>query len=78
MRKPETIGVVGLGYVGLPLACAFGQWRRCIGFDISVERVDELRMGYDRTGEMKPQDLKAPGLEFTIRTTGAENWLVLL
>ena len=65
MRKPETIAVVGLGYVGLPLACAFGGWRRCIGFDISVERVDELRMGYDRTGEMKPQDLKVPGLEFT-------------
>ena len=65
MRKPETIGIVGLGYVGLPLACAFGQWRRCIGFDISMERVDELRMGHDRTGEMKPQDLKAPGLEFT-------------
>ena len=65
MRKTETIAVVGLGYVGLPLACAFGQWRRCIGFDIAVERVDELRKGYDRTGEMKPQDLKAHGLEFT-------------
>ena len=65
IRKVETIGVVGLGYVGLPLACAFGQWRRCIGFDISTARVNELRMGHDRTGEMKPQDLKAPGLEFT-------------
>jgi UDP-N-acetyl-D-galactosamine dehydrogenase len=65
MRKAETIAVVGLGYVGLPLACAFGQWRRCIGFDISQERVDELRSGYDRTGELKPQDLKAAFLEFT-------------
>jgi UDP-N-acetyl-D-galactosamine dehydrogenase len=63
--KAETIAVVGLGYVGLPLACAFGQWRRCIGFDISLERIEELRAGYDRTGEMKPQDLKAPFLEFT-------------
>jgi len=65
MRKPETIAVVGLGYVGLPLACAFGQWRRCIGFDISRERVEDLQRGYDRTGEMKPQDLEASGLTFT-------------
>jgi UDP-N-acetyl-D-galactosamine dehydrogenase len=65
LKKVETIAVVGLGYVGLPLACAFGQRRRCIGFDISEERVAELRAGYDRTGEMKPQDLRAPLLEFT-------------
>jgi UDP-N-acetyl-D-galactosamine dehydrogenase len=65
MRNAETIAVVGLGYVGLPLACAFGQWRRCIGFDISTDRVSELHSGYDRTGEMKPQDLRAPSLEFT-------------
>ncbi len=65
LRKVETIAVVGLGYVGLPLACAFGQHHRCVGFDISSERIDELRAGYDRTGEMKPQDLKAPGLDFT-------------
>ena len=65
MRKVETIAVVGLGYVGLPLACAFGLWHRCIGFDISAERIEELRAGYDRTGEMKPQDLKATFLEFT-------------
>ncbi|HEV8143993.1 MAG TPA: nucleotide sugar dehydrogenase [Methylomirabilota bacterium] len=63
--KAETIAVVGLGYVGLPLACAFGQWQRCIGFDISLTRIEELRAGYDRTGEMKPQDLKTPYLEFT-------------
>ena len=65
IRKTETIAVVGLGYVGLPLACAFGQRHRCIGFDISEERVSELEGGYDRTGEMKPQELKAPLLEFT-------------
>jgi len=65
MRSVGTIGVVGLGYVGLPLACAFGHVRRCVGFDISSERVQELRSGYDRTGEMKPQDLQAPSLVFT-------------
>ena len=64
-RAVETIVVVGLGYVGLPLACAFGQRRRCIGFDISEQRVAELRSGYDRTGEIKPQELRAPLLEFS-------------
>lgn len=65
IKNIETIAVVGLGYVGLPLACAFGQWRRCIGFDISKERVSELQDGHDRTGEMKPEALKAPLLAFT-------------
>jgi UDP-N-acetyl-D-galactosamine dehydrogenase len=65
MKKVETIAVVGLGYVGLPLACAFGSWLRCIGFDISSERIDELRAGHDRTREMQAQDLKAAFLEFT-------------
>jgi UDP-N-acetyl-D-galactosamine dehydrogenase len=69
IRKAETIAVVGLGYVGLPLACALGRLSRCIGFDISVERVEELRSGYDRTGEMKPQDLKDGFLEFTTDPT---------
>jgi UDP-N-acetyl-D-galactosamine dehydrogenase len=79
MRKVETIAVVGLGYVGLPLACAFGLWRRCIGFDISAERIEELRAGYDRTGEMKPQDLKAAYLEFTTDPTalGAADFIVV-
>jgi len=79
MRKVETIAVVGLGYVGLPLACAFGLWRRCIGFGISAERIEELRAGYDRTGEMKPQDLKAAYLEFTTDPTalGAADFIVV-
>ena len=64
-EKVVTIAVVGLGYVGLPLACAFARVRRCIGFDISAARVRELQSGYDRTGEMKPDDLKTPDLEFT-------------
>ena len=65
IKKVERIAVVGLGYVGLPLACAFGQRRRCVGFDISKDRVAELQGGYDRTGEIKPQDLRAPLLDFT-------------
>ena len=48
MRK---IAVVGLGYVGLPLAVAFGEKQPVVGFDISRQRVDALRQGIDRTGE---------------------------
>ncbi|WP_147653672.1 nucleotide sugar dehydrogenase [Vulcaniibacterium gelatinicum] len=51
------IGVVGLGYVGLPLAVAFGRQFETVGFDIDPARVDELRRGHDRTGETAPAEL---------------------
>lgn len=52
-----TIAVVGLGYVGLPLAVEFGKRRSVIGFDISAERVAELRRGHDRTREVTAAEL---------------------
>jgi len=48
----KTVAVVGLGYVGLPLALAFGRVMPTIGFDISKEKVNAYRKGYDPTGEM--------------------------
>ncbi len=48
----ETVAVVGLGYVGLPLALAFGRVMPTIGFDISEAKVKAYRKGYDPTGEM--------------------------
>jgi len=53
-----VVAVVGLGYVGLPLAVEFGKKYRTIGFDISVDRVAALRGGTDPTGEMTPEDLR--------------------
>lgn len=53
------IGVVGLGYVGLPLAVEFGKQRSCIGFDIKVDRIEELRSGQDSTLEVEPELLAA-------------------
>ena len=47
----HVIGVIGLGYVGLPLAIEFGKKQRVIGFDINAHRVDELMRGEDRTLE---------------------------
>jgi len=61
----RRIAVVGLGYVGLPVAVAFARRGRVIGFDISTERVKELRAGRDRTGEVKASDLAAERLQLT-------------
>ncbi len=64
----RTIGVVGLGYVGLPVAVAFGGKFEVIGFDLSHSRVDELARGFDRTGEVDEARLQsAPRLHFTTR-----------
>lgn len=62
----SQVAVIGLGYVGLPLAVEFGKSRPVIGFDIKGERVAELRAGHDHTREVEPQELAAAkGLEFT-------------
>ncbi len=54
-----VIGVVGLGYVGLPLAVEFGGRYRTIGFDINSARVDELRAGKDSSLEVGEEELRA-------------------
>jgi UDP-N-acetyl-D-glucosamine/UDP-N-acetyl-D-galactosamine dehydrogenase len=53
----RKIAVVGLGYVGLPVAVAFGRQHPVVGFDINSARIDELRRGHDRTGELTAADL---------------------
>jgi UDP-N-acetyl-D-galactosamine dehydrogenase len=53
------IAVIGLGYVGLPLAIEFAKKYPVIGFDINLERITELNSGYDRTQEAEPEHLKA-------------------
>ena len=64
----KIIGVVGLGYVGLPLAAEFGKSRPGVGFDIREKRVAEFRSGADSTLEVDPGELKkACFLEFTSR-----------
>jgi UDP-N-acetyl-D-glucosamine/UDP-N-acetyl-D-galactosamine dehydrogenase len=61
-----VIGVVGLGYVGLPLAVEFGGRYRTIGFDINSARVEELRAGKDSSLEVSEQELlAAPHLSYT-------------
>ena len=55
----KQIAIIGLGYVGLPLAVEFGKRRPVIGFDISVERVNALNAGVDRTLECTREELEA-------------------
>lgn len=62
MTNNTTIAVVGLGYVGLPLAVEFGKHFRTIGFDLSVKKVDAYRKFVDPTGEVSTDDLKAASL----------------
>src|SRR5690606_30772071 len=62
------ISIVGLGYVGLPLAVEFGKHHDTVGFDINEARVAELKTGRDSTLEVEPEDLAASKrLAFTSR-----------
>ena len=54
-----TVAVVGLGYVGLPLAVEFGKKYRTLGFDLSAHKVEHYRRFVDPTGEVSSEDLKA-------------------
>lgn len=55
----KKLAVIGLGYVGLPLAVEFGKHYEVFGFDINRERIEELRAGHDRTLEVEREELKA-------------------
>lgn len=57
--KIKKIAIIGLGYVGLPLAIEFGKKYRVLGFDVNQLRIDELSLGKDRTNEADLEDLKA-------------------
>jgi len=64
-KHARKISVVGLGYVGLPVAVAFGKLAPTIGFDINRARIDELKRGHDRTGEVSDAELRAAQLVYT-------------
>jgi UDP-N-acetyl-D-galactosamine dehydrogenase len=77
--RNEHIVVVGLGYVGLPLAVALARTYRVTGLDIDGRRVEELRSGLDRTREVEPAVLSASPLTLTSRAEdcrGADIYIV--
>ncbi|MFZ6000477.1 MAG: nucleotide sugar dehydrogenase, partial [Bacteroidota bacterium] len=55
----ERIGIIGLGYVGLPLAVEFGKIRPVVGFDINKDRIASLKSGFDSTREVSESELKS-------------------
>lgn len=61
----RRISVIGLGYVGLPVAVAFGKSHQVIGFDLNAQRIEELKTGYDRTLEVEDEDLNSADILFT-------------
>ena len=66
MTSFKTVGVIGLGYVGLPLAVAFGKQYRVIGYDLSAPKIAAYVSGIDPTGEVTPDEMRAAaGLEYT-------------
>ena len=64
MNLHKKIGVVGLGYVGLPLAVAFSKKYDVVGFDINPHRISELEKGVDSTLEVDPEELDNKKLIF--------------
>ncbi|MDX5474071.1 MAG: nucleotide sugar dehydrogenase [Bacillaceae bacterium] len=65
----RKIGVVGLGYVGLPVAVAFGQKHPIVGFDINKYRIETLKNNVDYTNEVELEELKSANIDFTTDPT---------
>ncbi len=61
----RKIAVIGLGYVGLPVAVAFGKQHRVVGFDVNANRISALKTGIDDTLEVVPEDLKSSDILFS-------------
>ena len=65
--KNRKIAIIGLGYVGLPLAVEFGKKYDTVGFDINDSRISDLQENFDNTGEVTPQELESSSnLQFLI------------
>jgi len=73
------IAVIGLGYVGLPLAVEFGKKRQVLGFDVNPKRIDELRRGFDGTLEVSAEEIReAAHLEFSSRLEDLSNCAIFI
>ena len=65
MNADRKISVIGLGYVGLPVAAAFGNAGKPIGYDINQTRIQKLGLGHDCTGEVTTEELLKADILFT-------------
>ena len=79
MSEHKKIAIIGLGYVGLPLAVEFGKARSTLGFDINASRIDELRAGKDNTLEVSEEDLAgASQLVFSCDTNDLDDCKIFI
>ena len=69
MQQSPKITIIGLGYVGLPLAVAFAEQYQVVGFDINTQRLQDLRNHQDKTLEVSDDALKQCVVSFRIRTS---------
>ena len=77
--KNKKIAVIGLGYVGLPLAVEFCKKREVVGFDINKDRINELKDGIDVTGELSNQELKnATNISYTTNLDKLKNCSIFI
>ena len=65
LRKEATLAVIGLGYVGLPIALEFAKQLKVIGFDINAGRVAQMKQGIDPSGELSKEDFDGCYITFT-------------
>ena len=64
--KKNSVGIIGLGYIGTAFGCFFWKKRNCIGFDLNKRRVNELRKGFDKNKEFSMSEIKnSINLKFT-------------
>lgn len=73
----KKIAIIGLGYVGLPLAVEFAKHRAVIGFEISQQRINQLSEGHDPTLEVEDKDLQAVLVTSSLRHSVTQNGLIL-
>src|SRR5690625_6713024 len=64
-QSSPIIGIVGLGYVGLPVAVGFAEKYDVIGFDVNQSKIEELNRHIDRTSEVSNDELKKASIDFT-------------
>ena len=65
VKKEAKLAVIGLGYVGLPIALAFARKIKVVGFDINQKRVDMMRRGEDPSNELAPEEFKGCDIHFS-------------
>ena len=65
LSKEKKLAIIGLGYVGMPIAVAFAKKIDVIGFDINAKKIDLYKSGIDPTGEIGDEEIRATTVEFT-------------